>query len=163
MIISIEHKIQIRITHRRSYIVVPSLLPWFKFHSMAPALTLCECMFVFASLCTCTLYPMLSLAVIHLCLSSQVLTPAAGRTESPDRALHVLVSHMIGKGSIFPFFIVHLDKLLSATNLRLPTTKIKCSNVRVEAVVLSIPMMLLCCSFACSCSSLRNLCWPSKF
>jgi len=42
---------------------------------------------------------------IHLCLASQVLAPAAGRTESPDRALHVLVPHMIGKGSIFPFLL----------------------------------------------------------
>jgi len=88
-----------------SWIVVPSLPSWFHYRSMAPALTLYERVFIFTSPYTCTLRPLSPW--IPLCLASQVTSaPAGGRTESPDRALHIPVSYDLRRVCLFSL-VVH--------------------------------------------------------
>ena len=86
--------------------------------------------------------------------ASQILAPAGGRTEWPNRALRIPVSY--GRQRLrLSFLLVHRTfwawcriNSLSRTNLQSPITKLVCSNSHFGSAALSAPIMLLCCSFA---------------
>ena len=86
-------------------------------------------------------------------LASYLLAPAGGRTQSPDCALRMPVSHDQRRGCqffllVYQVFLSLVSKSLSNTDPQLPTTKLICSNSHFGAVTLSAPMMLLRYSFA---------------
>ena len=124
----------------------------------APALTLCERVFLFTSPYTCILCRMFSLdpsvdALASLCTcwwKDRIIRSCAS---------HTCVAWSVKRVSFFP--LVHqaflsLVKSLSTTDPLLPTTKLICSNFHFEAAALSAPIMLLCCSFASAFSTSRN-------
>ena len=105
---------------------------------------------------------------IPLWLASYLLAPAGGRTQSPDCALCIPVSHDRRKACLFflsctsVVYIklfelgVEASESLSTTDPRLSTTKLICSNFHFGAAALSALMMLLCCSFTSASFTSRN-------
>ena len=111
--------------------------------------------------------------LIPLWLASHLLAPAGRRTQSPDSALRVPLSHDRQRACLF-FLLVHQLFELGlqvAFNNRSAVTHHKvlirvCPNFYFRAAALSAPMMLLCCSFAPACFPLGTprLCLsPVKF
>jgi len=97
-----------------------------------------------------------------LMLASHLLTRAGRRTQSPDCALRIPVSHDRRRACLF-FLLVHQafgawcrTLLLLTTDPRSPTTKLICSICHFGTAALSALMMLLRCSFASASFTSKN-------
>ena len=110
------------------------------------------------------LCPTFSLDPGPLWLVLQILAPAEGRTESPDRLLRIPVSHD-WRRVYLSFFLVHQTfwawwRSRFQQPIRglmgLLTTKLICSKSHFRVAALSAPMMLLCRSFASASFASRN-------
>jgi len=81
---------------------IPVCQPWFQVRSMAPALTLYECVF---------LLKLLYIWTLCLCNSLYLLEEGQNRNQSSDRALYILVSHCPQKSFFLFFLYIKLFKL----------------------------------------------------
>ena len=92
--------------------------------------------------------------LIPLWLASYLLAPAGGRTQSPDYALHISVSHGWQRAWLF-FLLVHQAFWAWCRSRSQPPIRgypPQSSNW----CALSTPMMLLCCSFSSASFTSRN-------
>ena len=111
-----QNQIQINVsvfpTLRGSWIVVPSLPPWFHFRLMSPALILCVRVFFLTSPYTCTLRPMLSLDPYVLGRGLGSLFTRWRKDRITRSCSSHNLCHVTGEEYVFlPFLYIKLNRL----------------------------------------------------